>query len=149
MVAFILPATAAACSSSPRCVEDTDVYLNAGIYTVREGKEEDAFLQDVKVYGLGREDSVLVKGSVSRLHLPLDARQDSCAWVLQGDTWRDTLFFRYRRTTRLLSFECGFIAEFKDLHAESTYHHLDSLAVKAPVVTNTHEENLRLYIDLP
>ncbi len=139
----------AACNPSSRCLEDTEVYLRAGIYTRVEGKDVPSHLEDVEVFGLGREDSVLVKGSPARLDLPLDASQDSCSWVIRSNTASDTLTFRYRRTTRLLNFECGFIAEFHDLQVSCTFHLIDSLSVREPFITNTDEENVRLFVDLP
>ena len=134
------------CNQSPRCLEETDVFLHARFLTLDDGQDRDTILAEVQVYGIGREDSLLVDGDVSRLTLPLDAHYDSCAFVIAHDTLRDTLTFRYSRSTRLLSFECGFIAEFDNLKVRYSKHFLDSLAVVNDFVTNTDDENIKIYL---
>ncbi len=134
------------CNQSPRCLEETDVFLHARFLTLDDGRDRDTILAEVQVYGLGREDSLLVDGDAGRLTLPLDAHYDSCAYVIAHETLRDTLTFRYSRSTRLLSFECGFIAEFDKLKVRYTTHFLDSLAVVNDFVTNTNDENVKIYL---
>ncbi len=134
------------CNQSPRCLEETDVFLHARFLTLDDGRDRDTILAEVQVYGLGREDSLLVDGDAGRLTLPLDAHNDSCSFVLAHEGLADTLTFRYSRSTRLLSFECGFIAEFDKLKVRYTTHFLDSLAVVNDFVTNTNDENVKIYL---
>ncbi len=136
----------AACNPSPRCLENTDVYLHARFLTLDNGKDKDTTLQNVRMWGIGREDSLIVDGSAWKISLPLDAHYDSCAFVIANDTLQDTVSFHYTRSTRLLSFECGFIAEFNDLKIQITRHFLDSAAVVNPLVTNTDDENVKIYL---
>ena len=135
-----------ACTPSPRCLEETDVSMHARFLTLDNGKDKDTTLQNVRMWGIGREDSLLVEGNAGKIALPMDARYDSCAFVIASDTLQDTLRFHYVRSTRLLSFECGFIAEFNDLKIQITRHFLDSAAVVNSLVTNTDDENVKIYL---
>ncbi len=134
------------CSQSPRCLEETDVFLHARFLTLDEGQDKDTTLPEMQIYGLGREDSLLVDGNAGKIDLPLNAHYDSCAFVFVHGSMTDTLTFRYSRSTRLLSFECGFIAEFDKLKVHYTTHFLDSLSVVNDFVTNTDDENIKIYI---
>ena len=134
------------CNQSPRCLEETDVFLHARFLTLDEGQDRDTMLTDSRFYGLGREDSLLADGAVHKINLPMNAHHDSCAFVIATGVQKDTLTFRYSRSTRLLSFECGFIAEFSDLRVAATGHFIDSVAVVSDLVTNTDDENVKIYI---
>jgi hypothetical protein len=136
----------AGCNPSPRCLENTDVLLYGRFVTLNGEHDKDTVLQGTMIYGVGREDSLLYNGAVGKFILPLDAHRDSCAFVVAGPSLKDTLTFHYRRTTRLLSFECGFIAEFNDLRAVHTHHMIDSTAVINALVTNTNDENIKIYL---
>jgi len=145
-VVTLLLLMAGACNPSKRCLEETDVFMHVRFVTTDEGEDRDTTLQEAQIYGVGREDSLLAYGSIHKIDLPLNAHYDSTAFVIVSDTLKDTLTCRYTRTTRLLSFECGFIAEFHDLQLQITHHFLDSVTVINPLVTNTDDENVKIYL---
>jgi len=136
------------CQPSPRCTDRTDVYINIGFYTLKNGIETDTLLTRPVIYGIGREDSVLTSGisSLDKIGLPPAPGQTSCLFVLNYGGQSDTLSFSYTPDLQFLSFECGFIEFYTDMEFTTTNHLIDSSAVTQPLVSNNDEENIRLYI---
>jgi len=136
------------CQMSSKCTESITVNLHASFVTLVNSTDRDTTLSGLEIYGVGREDSILTTGktSVRNIDLPLAPDRDSCSYVFLYNSIADTLCFSYIRTVRLLSFECGFIQEYHDLKVTTTFHHLDSVAVINSLVTNTDDENLKIYL---
>ena len=138
----------AGCQYAPKCLEPYDVSLHARFVTLAGTQEKDTLLKNADIYGVGREDSLLTSGkeSFTKIDFPLDPNHDSCRFVFHYDSLSDTLLFSYIRSTRLLSYECGFIMEYKDLKVDYTLTQIDSVAVVDSLVTNTDDENIKIYL---
>lgn len=138
----------AGCQYAPKCLEPYDVFLHARFVTLAGAQEKDTLLLNADIYGTGREDSLITAGkeSFSKIDFPPDPNRDSCSFVFRYNGLSDTLVFSYERSVRLLSYECGFIQEYKNLKVEHTMHLIDSVAVVDTLVSNKDDENIKIYL---
>lgn len=136
------------CQLSPKCTVSTEVYCHTRFVTLVNEQDKDTLLTDTDIYGLAREDSLLTAGkqTVNKIDLPMEPDRDSCSYVIRYNGTTDTLLFSYKRSVRLLSFECGFIQEYTLSQVSATNHQIDSVAIVDSLVTNIDHENLKIYL---
>jgi len=145
---LVLLLVAAGCQYAPKCLEPYNVLLHARFVTQDGSREKDTLLVNADIYGIGREDTLLTSGkeSFSKIDFPMDPNRDSCRFAFRYNGLTDTLLFLYDRSVRLLSYECGFIMEYGNLQVEYTMHQIDSVAVTDSLVSNTDDENIKIYL---
>jgi hypothetical protein len=128
--------------------------LNIGFYKIHEEKPVSLFLYKFSAQG-DASDSIMAGSSISKVSLPLSNSRDSSMYIfkftitdttLVSDTteFADTVCFRYTRILSLLSYNCGFMYDYKLLNIESTRNIIDSVAIIKSSITTTNEENLRI-----
>jgi hypothetical protein len=129
------------------CEEPTDVNFILGFYTMDDGIERDSVLNNLTIYGVGREDSLLYnQASARKITLPLSLLSDTSRFVFRINESSDVCVISYTRFVRLISHDCGFITEF-DIHDfEHTGINIDSVAIIHPKVTNFEEEHVKIFL---
>ena len=129
------------------CEEDTDVYLNAGFYTMSSGFQRDSIVQDLTLYGAGRSDSLIYDQSTrQKIYLPLSKHSDTSRFILQIAGIQDELTLISTRKLKLISHECGFITEYDIQEIQSTTINIDSAIVVQHIVTNFDEEHIKIFL---
>jgi len=136
------------CQYAPKCLEPYDVTLHARFVTLAGTQEKDTLLQNADIYGIGREDSLITAGkeSFSKIDFPPDPNRNHCSFIFRYNGLYDTLVFSYLRSVRLLSYECGYIQEYRNLKVEYTMHQIDSIAVVDTLISNKDDENIKIYL---
>ncbi len=129
------------------CEESTDVNFRIGFYTIDNGRERDSVVNNLTIYGIGREDSLLYNQAIAqKITLPLSLVADTSQFVIQINESEDLCIVEYTRFVRLVSHDCGFINEF-DIHdIEYTKVNIDSAAIVQSKVTNFEEVHIKIYL---
>jgi len=95
------------------CEEPTDVNLKIGFYTIKNNRETDSVVNNLTIYGIGREDSLIYNQAIAKkIILPLNQLSDTSIFSIRINDNEDICAFYYSRTVRLISHDCGFITEF-------------------------------------
>ena len=129
------------------CEESTDVNFIIGFYTIDDGKARDSVVNNLTIYGVGREDSLLYNQAVARkITLPLSLVSDTSRFIFQIDGSDDLCVFEYTRFVRLISHDCGFITELDIQDFEYTKTNIDSAAIIHSKVTNFEEEHIKIFL---
>ena len=154
-IRHILVAASAALAASAllvSCNNDDDVQLSyqhtvqVGLYSMHT--HNDTTLTDVKIYGVGREDSLLYdEASIGSLFLNMRMDHDTTEFVFQTQTLEDDLFFSY--TTRLVpvSGTAGIAMEITLDSVGHTSTFIDSVAiVYNKIKYNESRENVQIFV---
>ncbi len=121
--------------------------LNADFFTIDEGEEGEVTVDDVSVFAIGREDTLLYdSASVRRISMPLDPNSDITAFVLLFGDIADTLTFHHTAAPYFYSYECGFVLHFDVSSFEHTTNIIDSLKLERPEITHKYEKHLKIYL---
>ena len=98
-------------------------------------------------------DTILIKNSsVSECYLPLRATVNTTQYELRYGTEEgkasvaDTITFNYKPVPYFSSHECGAMYNFEVSSLTTTHHVIDSVTLVNPVITNTTNVALRIYI---
>ncbi len=148
-MAIFLVVSLSACDDDEVCEEATANNLRIGFYP--EGQEDEQFwatVDSLMVRSLEKPDEPVLDTlyTVSSLELPLNIHADSCSFVIDFFHTQDTLWLHYDRETHLISVECGF-TEFFNLHqVDHTSHHIESLHLEVPEVTNSLDEHIQIFV---
>jgi predicted nucleic-acid-binding Zn-ribbon protein len=127
------------------CFEETEAYLKASFYTRPPVKLTAP--DSLTVYGEGRPLQKIYdrKASVQPALIPLNSSAEISRFVIKINGVSDTLEVRYTSFPSLISKECGY-SFFHDLDTVfSTRHSIDSIKISLSRISNTDEENIRIY----
>ena len=136
------------CESEKICELSTVSILNAGFYSVPDSIPEAVSVDDLTVYGIGREDSLIYDqaSSVGSFVLPLSPSSDTTGFVFTLGADTDTITFLCSRELHLLSMECGFTTYFYIERIDNTSNVIDSISVVNEKVTTGDDENIQIYL---
>ena len=136
------------CESEKICEVSTVSTLNAGFYSVPDSIPEAISVDNLTVYGIGREDSLIYDqaNSVGSFILPFSQSVDETGFVLSLGTETDTITFLYSRELHLLSIECGFTTYYYIERIDNTSNVIDSVRVVNEKVTTGDDENIQIYL---
>ncbi len=136
------------CESEKICEQSTDSKLNGGFYSVLDSIPEAISVDDLTVWGIGREDSLIYNqaNSVGSLILPLSQSADTTGFILSLGTETDTITFLYSRELHLVSMECGFTTYYYIERIDNTSNVIDSIRVINEKVTTADDENIQIYL---
>ncbi len=136
------------CESEKKCELSTVSILNAGFYSVPDSIPEAVFVDDLTIYGIGREDSLIYDqaSSVGSFVLPLSPSCDTTGFVFTLGADTDTIIFLYSRELHLLSMECGFTTYYYIERIDNTSNVIDSISVVNEKVTTGDDENIQIYL---
>lgn len=117
-----------------------------GIYSKHTKK--DTVLTAVKIYGIGREDSLLYDvESIESLFLNLNMNRCTTQFVFKTQTLQDELFFSYAKRLEPVSGSGGITMQ---IHLDSVGHtqtFIDSVSiVNADIKYNESLENVQIFI---
>ena len=135
-----------ACEDEGTCSENTVSRVNAGFYSLTGGKETTSPVNQLALYGITRQDSVILKSNARNIEFPLSMHDTVNLFVMTADTLADTLGFRYANQIVLISWECGFTNRFEIRSVTSTHNFIDSIAIINPVADPSDEENIKIFI---
>lgn len=103
----------------------------------------------ISVYGVGQDSIWISQVQTKEFNLPLSTAE-STSLVILLDSIADTLTIVHENTINYESVESGFYYEYRIKNIGHTFNRIDSLIVLDSAVTQTWNENIKLYItDLP
>ncbi len=103
----------------------------------------------ISVYGAGQDSIWISQIQTREFNLPLSTLE-STSMVVLFDSIADTLTIVHENTINYESVESGFYYEYWIKNISHTFNRIDSLVVLDSAVTQTWNENIKLYItDLP
>jgi hypothetical protein len=118
------------------------IYFHSIIETVDRPTPVD----NLSVYGLGREDSLLYsRNNIGFIDLPLNGNADESGFVLLFDNIADTLWIQYDVIPVFESPECGFMLNYELTATRHTYNMIDSVVILINQVTSFEDTNIRIY----
>ncbi len=121
--------------------------VNADFFTIEEEEEGEVTVDDVSVYGLGREDSLLYdSASVRRNSLPLDPNSDITTFVVLFPENSDTLTFHHTTSPFFHSYECGYVLHYDLSGFEYSTNVIDSVRLEISKITHQYERHLKIYL---
>lgn len=132
--------------------DDDDIQLSyqhtvqVSLYSMHTHK--DTVLTNVKIYGVGREDSLLYDvDKIGALFLNLNLKQNTTQFVFKTQTLQDELFFSYKQRLEPISGSAGIGVQ---LHIDSVGHtsvFIDSVSVVYPDIKyNESLENVQVFV---
>jgi len=132
-----------ACQVSRGC-DATESLVKMGFYT--DEPETAVSVENVSVYGVGREDSLLYElQTIGTVLLPLSPAEESSAFVFEYGNLKDTITFFYQTNTRFESQDCGFMADYRIDNFDYTKNAIDSIAQVTNEITNENEEHYKIF----
>lgn len=138
------------CQTNKECDTSTESLVKINFYIMNDGNEQAVIVQNISVYGLGREDSLLYDHvDTSYVLLPLSSVSDTSGFVLAIDAYKDTISFTYETKTYLESIECGFISNFDIDTVKYTPNIIDTLVLIENKVTIENENHVKIYFKQP
>lgn len=134
-------------SCEKECFHKPLTLVNAVFFTIEEEQEAEITVDDVSVYGLGREDTLLYdSAAVRRISLPLDPNSDMTTFVVLFPENADTLTFFHTSTPFFHSYECGYVLHYDLNGFEYTTNFIDSVIVEISNITHQYERHLKIYL---
>lgn len=129
------------------CEQNTLTLLNIGFFKYISDSDQKLILNNLTVYGIGREDSLLYNNQdgLTNIYLPLSPIYDTSNFVFLIDNNPDTLFLTLKRELHLVSFECGFSTFFTIVSLEHSKNNIDSISLINSMIDNSNEQNLKIY----
>lgn len=145
-------AAIAASAAFVACNNDDDVQLSyqhtvqVGLYSMHT--HNDTTLTDVKIYGVGREDSLLYdEASLGSLFLNMRMANDTTEFVFKTQTLEDDLFFSYTKRLVPVSGTAGIAMEITLDSVGHTNTFIDSVAIVYDKVKyNESRENVQIFV---
>jgi hypothetical protein len=103
------------CATQEICDSDNQSILVARFKSIATGESTDTIIPGLSVYGIreGSPDSLLYDSvSLGKIELPLDPGHPRSRYVLYTAQKNDTLVLEHASEAYLISYECGFAAQF-------------------------------------
>jgi hypothetical protein len=133
-------------SCSPEaCLENTESYLNASLYSY--SKKIITAPDSLTIFGSGRDTNFIYRRSrnITVARFPLDNIAGSSTFVIIFNNIADTITFRHTSYPHLISRECGYTWFHDAQPPEWTTNAIDSVWFRFGLVTNDEEENIRIF----
>ncbi len=143
---FIPLALFSACNADDSALLSYQHTLQVGLYSVHT--QNDTVLTDVKVYGIGREDSMLYDvESASSFYLNLNLSRCTTEFVIQTQTLQDNIFIRYDKELEPVSGSSGIAMEISVDSIGHTKTFIDSVSIVHKTIKyNESLENARFFV---
>ena len=136
-----------ACNLNKACDKPTKFPVETGFYNSLSLSLSDTVLQDITLYGVGREDSLLYNDiDTNKLGYRLSPFSDSTKIVLYAFSKVDTLTFFYNRHLELVSQACGFAMFFDIKEINFTKNYIDSLIIIDHSLDASKTEHLQVFV---
>lgn len=135
------------CNINRPCDEQVRFPVNTGFYNIYDEEMKDTILENITVYGIGREDSLLYDQDTTRLiSFRLSPYVDTTEIVIAFGLLYDTLTFYYSRELRMISPECGFAFLFDIRELNKTSNFIDSVSLIDPKLEDIEAEHLQIFV---
>ncbi len=137
-----------ACHDDEVCGEVTANELRMRFFLAGQEEPVAATIDTLSIAGLGRQDQPIydMAEDVSLVELPLNPSATTSAFVLSFGRETDTLWVTYQSELHMISAECGFTLFFEIQQLEHTAHHIVSVSLANPYVTNVFDDHVQIFI---
>jgi hypothetical protein len=134
-------------SCEGECGQLPESLSRINFHSIIDSVDRPAPVDNLSVYGLGREDSLLysLRNNIGFINLPLNGNAGESAFVLLFDNIADTLWIEYDVIPVFESPECGFMLNFEISDARHTFNMIDSVVILINQVTSFEDNNIRIY----
>lgn len=144
---FILLLYISSCNINRPCDEPTKFPVQSGFYNSNSVGLSDTIMENLSLYGIGQEDSLLYQGiDTNKVNYSLSPFTDSTKIVILAFSKSDTLTFIYRRHLELVSPECSFAMFFEIQKIHTTTNFIDSLSLLDNTLDADTKEHLRIFV---
>lgn len=144
---LVLAFVCLSCNINRPCDEQVRFPVNTGFYNISDEEMRDTILEDITVYGIGREDSLLYdQDTTNAINFRLSPYDDTTKIVIVYGTVHDTLTFYYSRELRMISPECGFAFLFDIKELSNTRNFIDSVSLINPTLEEIETEHLQIFV---
>lgn len=145
--AILMGAAAPSCSTDDVCLSYQH-NVQAGLYSAKSAKKGDTTLNEVVIFGLGREDSSLYKvSSISKLFLNMNLNSHHTGFVIRTKTLQDTIEFWYSKELAPISGSCGVTFNLTVDSVAHTNTFIDSVSIIYPQLRyKENAENVKIFI---
>jgi hypothetical protein len=133
-------------SCSPEaCLENTESYLNASLYSYANKKIKAP--DSLTIHGSGLDTTYIYRKSrnITVARLPLNTDAGISTFVITFNNITDTMTFRHTSYPHLISRECGYTWFHDTEPPVFTRNAIDSVWFRFGLVTNNDEENIRIF----
>ena len=135
------------CNFNRPCDEQVHFPVNTGFYYISDEEMRDTILEDITVYGIGREDSLLYdQDTTNIISFRLSPFVDTTEIVVVFGALYDTMTFYYSRELRMISPECGFAFLFDIRELNITSNFIDSVSLMDPKLEEIEAEHLQIFV---
>jgi len=144
---FVFAVVFLSCNINRPCDEQIRFPVNSSFYSYYDEELRDTILENITVYGIGREDSLLYDmDTTSLVSYRLSPYIDTTEIVIVFGTLYDTLSFYYSRELRMISPECGFAFLFDIREISNTTNFIDSISLIDPKLEEIEAEHLQIFV---
>ncbi len=144
IIAIFIVVLVYACQTNRNC-DTKESFVKIGFYN---GDEKAVSVEDVSLYGLGREDSLLYENqTISSVLMPLSSAVDSASFIFIFGSFTDTITVSYQTNMRFESNQCGFMADYSIDTVYHTKNAIDSMAQVNRIITNENEEHYKIFFN--
>lgn len=135
-----------ACEDNQICDENTRSFLNAGLYTVRDGEVQDSVPNNIFVLSLGDVSLYWDSANISKIPFPLNHETTTTAYLMVADSVADTIWFNYETDLIFVSYSCGFAPQYTLTSIQHSLNGIDSIKISNDKVESSDEENIRIFL---
>ena|SRR5690625_398033 len=139
----------ASCEDYKDCNSPVETLAGIGFYHLVDGEEKDSTLPALTLYAPEKPDTVLAYKSATReIYVPLNPHQSSTQFFIQPDSTLsggDTISIAHTNDLQFVSAGCGFTNFYKLDTVTTTYHYIDSIAIKNNEINTTNATNIKIY----
>jgi len=144
---MVLVSVCLSCNFNRPCDEQVRFPVNTGFYYISDEELKDTILEDITVFGIGREDSLLYdQDTINAISFRLSPYVDTTEIVIVFGPLYDTLTFYYSRELRMVSPECGFAFLFDIKELSNTKNFIDSISLIDPKLEEIETEHLQIFV---
>ena len=135
------------CNINRPCDKPTKFPVETTFYTSNSEELQDTILENITLYGIGREDSLLYNGiDTNKLNFRLSPFSDTTSIVIISDSNSDTLVFFYKRHLQMVSPECDFAMFFDIVQTLNTTNFIDSISLLDKTLDADKKEHLQVFV---
>ena len=146
-VFLVLVSVCLSCNINRPCDEQVRFPVNTGFYYIIDEEAIDTILEDITVFGIGREDSLLYdQDTTNFISFRPSPYVDITEIVIVYGPLYDTLTFNYSRELRMISPECGFAFLFDIKELNNTSNFIDSVSLIDPKLEGIETEHLQIFV---
>ena len=131
------------------CDQDTDVFMNAGFYSVQAEEEEEdekISIDSLDIYALNVPDSLIYSMvTLDQVSLPLNPAATSCGFVMVNGGRADTVEIFYSSRLQLLSMACGYIYFHEIEEIRHTGNDINYITIINKSVNPGEQENIQIF----